>query len=355
MVTKFVFAFLVSSLYVQAQDDSVPLHRAQAALAKFEGQQAVALFAAALRINPRDEAAFLGRGRSWIACAESGYPTSSSVTDDDRALADFDHAIALSPQDPQAYIGRALAHENKGHDLAKIQFPNFDGARMEFDKSEADFTKAIQIAPKDANAYLQRGDMYSNDMRPEHRSLARADYSRCIQLNPRDSAAYSGRADAEDKKSDLRQALADITKAIELAPRDDLGDDFQERGIIRERMGDYVGAAADLTRDTQVAPFDLTGFEFLAEVLSSSPEPSARDGKRAILVATKACELGHWNNATDVEMLAAAYAETGDFASAIKWQKKAMSYAPNPGNLDTERLALYEAHHPYRAPADEYQ
>jgi hypothetical protein len=49
-------------------------------------------------------------------------------------------------------------------------------------------------------------------------------------------------------------------------------------------------------------------------------------------------------------VLAAAYAETGDFASAVKSQQKVVDLTTNPANAPScrDRLDLYLAGKPYR-------
>ena len=61
-----------------------------------------------------------------------------------------------------------------------------------------------------------------------------------------------------------------------------------------------------------------------------------------ILLITEQRE-GQWNKIS-FETLAAAYAETGDFPSAVKWQKKAIEMQePKPRGYSRSRLQLYNS------------
>ena len=57
-------------------------------------------------------------------------------------------------------------------------------------------------------------------------------------------------------------------------------------------------------------------------VLATCPEDRIRDGKRAVELAKRACELSSRQVATCVETLAAAYAEAGDFEAACDTQAR---------------------------------
>ena len=86
----------------------------------------------------------------------------------------------------------------------------------------------------------------------------------------------------------------------------------------------------------------------LAWLLATCPEARYRDGRHAVELATKACELSEWQY-NHVDTLAAAYAEAGDFEQAVRWQQMAIEMASDSGRDDyRSRLALYKSGKPYR-------
>ncbi len=67
-------------------------------------------------------------------------------------------------------------------------------------------------------------------------------------------------------------------------------------------------------------------------------------------MAIEACELTRWKEAYCLETLAAAHAEAGDFASAVKWQVKAIELEADPKEKEEyrPRLKLFQEKKPYR-------
>ena len=103
------------------------------------------------------------------------------------------------------------------------------------------------------------------------------------------------------------------------------------------------------TRAIQLAPEPLA-LNNLAQIRASHPNPALRDGKQAVELAVRCCQLTSYQVATPLSTLAAAYAEVGQFDDAIKWQTAAIKLARAHRQADlTARLTLYQAGKPYRA------
>ena len=89
----------------------------------------------------------------------------------------------------------------------------------------------------------------------------------------------------------------------------------------------------------------------LAWLLATSPDDELRDGKRAIELATKACEKTEWKQAHIISTLAAGYAETGDFEKAREFSRKAVETGDPSAEVKEQlasELASYEKEKPWR-------
>jgi len=116
--------------------------------------------------------------------------------------------------------------------------------------------------------------------------------------------------------------------------------------------GHYRQSMVDLAEASKLDPNNAFLLNNFAWLLATAPDANARDGKKAVEVALKACQLTNYQIAADVDTLAAAYAETGDFDNAVKWETKyltSLSLTPSDANDGQSRLALYQAKKPYHA------
>ena len=106
-------------------------------------------------------------------------------------------------------------------------------------------------------------------------------------------------------------------------------------------------------------PDDEMVLNNLSWVLSTSPSDMLRNGKRALELAEKACQLTEYKKAYILSTLAAAYAELGDFDKAMEWSQKGIKLAEKDPD-DKERLddlkkelESYKKRQPYREAMDE--
>ena len=58
---------------------------------------------------------------------------------------------------------------------------------------------------------------------------------------------------------------------------------------------------------------------------------------QAVQLARKACQLTGWNDFSTLDTLATAYAAQGNWSEAVKWQQKAIEFAPPSQQTDLKR------------------
>ena len=207
----------------------------------------------------------------------------------------------------------------------------------------SDFDQAIALDPKFGAAFNSRGNEY---FRLGDYERAIADYNEAVFLDPNPGVVYCNRAGAWLACGEIEIALDDYREAIERNPR--YAPAYFGRANAWASDAKYSQAVADYRAAIQIDPQFAEAYDNLAWLLASGPASQHRNGKQAVEMSTKACELTGWERADFIATLAAAYAEAGNFADAIHWQKRAIELAPDR-KAYSDRLVTYYARRPYHS------
>jgi 4-amino-4-deoxy-L-arabinose transferase-like glycosyltransferase len=149
------------------------------------------------------------------------------------------------------------------------------------------------------------------------------------------------------------RAATHFRRAAEMDPT--LSDAFVQAGRALIGLVRHGDAEAVLKDGLDHHPGDLEMVNNLAWLLATSPQAGARNGEEALRLARRACEATRDEDASVLDTLAAAQAETGDFAAASRTLRRAIQRAESTGRRDLldglrRRLAMYESARPFRLP-----
>ena len=222
-------------------------------------------------------------------------------------------------------------------------------------------------------------------------------YTAAIKANPGDFAAHFNRAGCYLHEREWSKALQDCDAAVKLKPA--YADTYYLRAAVLYRLGRDAECRADLEKSERGKPGEAArrgiadlrvdlcqasvhpspdevqaslatldrnvararGSDAVADALNDRAwfravcrASTKRDGEQAVADATEACRLTGWRDKNDLDTLATAYAQAGDFARAIETERKAIALAWNDRTLQStlkQRLATFEHHQPCRLTA----
>ena len=177
------------------------------------------------------------------------------------------------------------------------------------------------------------------------------DLGEAIRLEPRMVSAYVERGRLLARGGQAERAISDFGEAIALAPKYHAA--WRIRGMAQYRAGRHDLALADLNEALRLDAKDSVARNELAWLLATSPKDAVRDGRLAVDLARAAAEQSGWKNPGLLDTYAAALAEAGQFAEAVKWQQQALELPGLAGEAKAgaeQRLRLYREGKPYRTP-----
>ena len=147
-------------------------------------------------------------------------------------------------------------------------------------------------------------------------------------------------------------AVRDVSDALRQYPP------FIEAALLRASANAYLGrypeALKEINHCISIHPrSDALGraWRTRAWLEATCPDPAFRNGQQAISDATKACKTLLWQDEQSIATLAAAYAESGDFDSAVRYAEQALATkgtSPAAAKAIQQELALYKQHRPVR-------
>ena len=172
-----------------------------------------------------------------------------------------------------------------------------------------------------------------------------------VNLQPADFKAQNNMGTVLLQNGLAGDAIAYLQKAAEIKPADAgahylLGNALFRTGRVAEAIRHYEKAI-------ELSPDHIQARNDLAWILACHPDPSIRNGARAVALALRADQLSGGQNPVVIGTLAAGYAEAGKFSDAVAAGKRACQAALAQTNsalaeLLAKRLRSYQAGAPWR-------
>src|ERR1700677_693122 len=314
----------------------------------FNFELAIAAWGAVAKADPKDAEAYIHRAQTFLRWDEWN-----------NALPDYSEAIRLVPGNAVAYKCRAELYIYKRDDAQAIDDLNkairIDDAAIKadggnevlkktlfecysargdsyadsrnYEKAVADYGMALGLDTDRVDVYNRRAEAYS---RMGEVDKAIADYNRLISIHSNkfvgyESGAYEAIGKAYLKKGDYDNAIANFTKLTEASPQSSvcvcmLADAYAARGDYDKAVADYDTA---LGMPANRAMVSIAAARFY----STCPKPEIRNIDKALQLATDACGLLNWREASFIDTLAGIESQAGKWDDAVKYEKQAIEGA----------------------------
>ncbi|TWT37312.1 lipoprotein NlpI [Posidoniimonas corsicana] len=284
----------------------------------------------------------------------------------DEAMESFDKAAELAPEDISSYQLRSQLFEKMGdteHALEQIERaiemkPENLGARLlkvnllikaqKYEDALAGVDELLEIQPGMVQALMIRAQLLEQLERDDEALAVLEKLAEALPNQPEVHLQLAAHYMDNQRPS---RAIDELTKVLSVAPDNQMA--LRLRGDMYLSVGKHKEALDDFARAYEQTPDDSGLLNNFAWTLATSPVDELRNGERAIELAKRACEVTDYKQPHILSTLAAAYAETGDFESAIDWSTKAvqMSEEDGPSSMTealSKELASYMAGKPWR-------
>jgi len=319
----------------------------------YQNQQT--LWTATLAKNPD---CWLGHDQLGIALAKQN--------NIDEAMSHFRESLRINPKDDWGYYNLGLAHAIKeNHTQAVEAFSNAIKiaphrpifhyhlglsllALNQNQQAVAAFNQALKITPNDIAVRVSLGNAY---VALKKIDLAAEQYQKVLDLRPDQPEAVNNLQYVSTVKDNAFKKIRLYTTTLEVNPKNP--DAHYQIALACEEIGRYEQALNHYRQALEYKPRWPEAMAKQAFLLATSSDPKTRQTKQALDLARQACDLSLNPSAEMLDILAVAYAESGDFGQAVQIEQKALDKALSEGKNELvseikKRLELFKANQPYR-------
>jgi tetratricopeptide (TPR) repeat protein len=222
----------------------------------------------------------------------------------------------------------------------------FQKGRM--DEALPHLQKAVAVDPNFALAHYNLGNVF---LATGHVAEALAQFEIQAALTPGDPLAQYNFGSVLLDQGLAEDAIPHLQKAVQIRPG--AADFHYKLGGACRRTGRAAEAISQYEKSLQILPRHVQAASSLAWMLATTPDASLRNGARAVQLALLADQLSGGQDPRIIGVLAAAYAEAGDFPKAAATVRRALQLAGAESNSALAvtlraQLALYRAGSPFR-------
>jgi len=266
---------------------------------------------------------------SWLACNNLGH-TMFQQGRTEEAVAQFDQALRIHPDQAEAHynLGVALAQQGRAQEAI------------------AEYREALRIDPTDIFAHNNLGNALFYQGRTKD---AIAEFREAVRIDPDYENAHNNLGNALCQEGLIDDAIDQYRQALRIDPA--YADALFDLANALFQQGHAGEAIADAQAALELQPANPAVQNDLAWMLAAASPTSLRNGDKAVQLAIQATQASGGDNPVVLRTLAAAYAQAGQFKTAVQAAQKALQLAQADSNTAlaaalSREIKLYEAERP---------
>jgi tetratricopeptide (TPR) repeat protein len=279
------------------------------------------------------------RHQKWILGCLGGLAIAGMILGTRNQVRYWNNSIILYQHTLRVTTDNYIAESNIAQGLME---------QSRFDEAESHILRAFQLRPDYPNANV---NMALLCLIKNQTDKAFEFVQRTLQNQPSEANVLYNCGLVLEKLGQSEQALSAYEQAIQCNP--DYAAAPNRIGYIKEKQGLFNEACDFYRKSIRANPLQAEGYKNLAWLLAANPAFENHDPKEAVQLAQKACQLTAFREPQALKILAAAYANAGEFEKAVETAQQAVDSANRDGRADfaaeiAEHQQLYQRRRPFR-------